>query len=266
MYNGNISRSSIVEMLILLRPVPRHLGTDWSWTDGSDGSTGGVACHSLDLVCFAILCLAGGGAGGTPQSDNHTPTSFHKHTTRRAAQRLDGTRRAVLPTVKTSQVTSPTLHSTPIHPLVVSMTKIISLLAAMAVVVKPTSAFVPSPSSSDARIASSATRTYASKNDDDDLVTDRRSAVFGLAGLAISPFVVLPPSPANARLEGVNKPELLPSEPGLNVIQVEKFLTKGQEKRVNEMLTSLEKDTGFRVKLLCQAYPRTPGERFVIAI
>lgn len=143
---------------------------------------------------------------------------------------------------------------------VVSMTKILSLFAAIALVAQPSSAFVQSPSSSATKITSSATRTPASKNDDDDLVTDRRSAVYGMAGLAISPFVVLPPSPANARLEGVNKPELLPSEPGLNVIQVEKFLTKGQERRVNEMLTSLEKDTGFRVKLLCQAYPRTPGE------
>jgi len=61
------------------------------------------------------------------------------------------------------------------------------------------------------------------------------------------------------KLEGVNKPELLPSEPELNVIQVEKFLTKGQEKRMDDLLTKLEKDTGWRVRVLCQAYPRTPG-------
>jgi len=145
------------------------------------------------------------------------------------------------------------------------MTKFLLFATAIAVVAQPSSAFVQSPSSSATKVTSSTTRTPASKSDDD-VVTDRRSAVYGLAGLAISPFVVLPPSPANARLEGVNNPDLLPSEPGLNVIQVEKFLTKGQEKKVNAMLTSLEKDTGFRVKLLCQAYPRTPGESICFCI
>ncbi|KAL7547854.1 hypothetical protein ACHAWF_011126 [Thalassiosira exigua] len=89
-------------------------------------------------------------------------------------------------------------------------------------------------------------------------VNSRRAAIGSLAGIAVSPFL-LPVLPANARLEGVNKPELLPSEPGLNVIQVEKFLTKGQEKRMNDLLTKLETDTGYRVRVLCQAYPRTPG-------
>jgi uncharacterized membrane protein YgcG len=40
---------------------------------------------------------------------------------------------------------------------------------------------------------------------------------------------------------------------------VEKFLTKGQEKRLDNLLSKLEKDTGWRVRVLCQAYPRTPG-------
>ena len=100
-----------------------------------------------------------------------------------------------------------------------------------------------------------------SNNDDGDITSQsitRRSAIYSLAGLTVSPLF-LPTLPASARLEGVNKPELLPSEPGLNVIQVEKFLTKGQEKRVNDLLTKLEADTGYRVRVLCQAYPRTPG-------
>jgi TPM domain len=67
------------------------------------------------------------------------------------------------------------------------------------------------------------------------------------------------PQPAVARLESVNRPDLLPSEKGLNVIQTEKFLTTGQAKRMNDMLANLEKDTGFRVKVLCQNYPNTPG-------
>ena len=67
------------------------------------------------------------------------------------------------------------------------------------------------------------------------------------------------PQTSQARLDPVDKPELLPAEPGQNVIQVEKFLTNGQMKRMNEQLGKLEADTGFRVKVLCQAYPNTPG-------
>ena len=52
---------------------------------------------------------------------------------------------------------------------------------------------------------------------------------------------------------------MLPAEKGLNVIQTEKFLTSGQARRINDMLGNLEKDTGFRVKVLCQNYPNTPG-------
>jgi uncharacterized membrane protein YgcG len=70
--------------------------------------------------------------------------------------------------------------------------------------------------------------------------------------------IVLPP-PANARLESVNRPDLLPKEPNQNVIQVEKFLTTGQARRLSELLSALERDTGYRVRVLCQAYPNTPG-------
>jgi len=59
-------------------------------------------------------------------------------------------------------------------------------------------------------------------------------------------------SPAWARLEAVNRPDLLPKESGLNVIQTEKFLTTGQAKRMNELLAALERDTGFRLRVLCQ--------------
>merc|ERR1712232_1279524 len=48
-------------------------------------------------------------------------------------------------------------------------------------------------------------------------------------------------------------------EQGMNVIQTEKFLTSGQAKRLNELLGNLERDTGFRLRILCQAYPNTPG-------
>jgi len=65
--------------------------------------------------------------------------------------------------------------------------------------------------------------------------------------------------PVQARLDPVNKPQLLPSEPGLNVIQTEKFLTTGEAKRMDAKLAKLERDTGYRVRVLCQAYPMTPG-------
>jgi hypothetical protein len=80
-----------------------------------------------------------------------------------------------------------------------------------------------------------------------------------LLSIASAGALVLVSQPSSARLEGINRPDLLPSQTGLNVIQVEKFLTTGQAKRMNDLLTSLEKDTGFRVRVLCQAYPNTPG-------
>eukprot|EP00270_Netrium_digitus_P016706 TRINITY_DN6032_c0_g3_i1.p1 TRINITY_DN6032_c0_g3~~TRINITY_DN6032_c0_g3_i1.p1 ORF type:complete len:264 (+),score=38.07 TRINITY_DN6032_c0_g3_i1:64-855(+) len=64
--------------------------------------------------------------------------------------------------------------------------------------------------------------------------------------------------PASARLEGVNKPELLPSE-FTEVIDVAGFLTEGQEKRLAEDIRRLEADTGFKLRILAQNYPQTPG-------
>ena len=87
--------------------------------------------------------------------------------------------------------------------------------------------------------------------------TISRREILSVASAGATMLVLSQPS--WARLEGVNRPDLLPSEPGLNVIQVEKFLTTGQAKRMNDLLTSLERDTGFRVRVLCQAYPNTPG-------
>lgn len=83
------------------------------------------------------------------------------------------------------------------------------------------------------------------------------SSIFSSSTLATA--LVLGPSSANARLESVNRPDLLPKEKGLNVIQTEKFLTSGQVKRMDQLLAALERDTGFRVRVLCQAYPNTPG-------
>lgn len=87
--------------------------------------------------------------------------------------------------------------------------------------------------------------------------SSRRSIISSIVAGSLA-FTALPKL-ASARLEAVNRPDLLPSEKGLNVIQVEKFLTSGQAKRLDNLVATLEKDTGFRVRILCQRYPNTPG-------
>ena len=63
---------------------------------------------------------------------------------------------------------------------------------------------------------------------------------------------------AEARLEGVNKPELLPKQ-YTPLIDVADFLTSGEEQRVVKTLERLERDTGVKLRVLCQNYPETPG-------
>lgn len=111
-------------------------------------------------------------------------------------------------------------------------------------------------------ISESSLRMSVRENHDE---MDRRSifsstakTIFSVASLMVAGESI-GAQPAFARLEAVNRPDLLPSESGLNVIQTEKFLTSGQEKRMNGQLAKLEQDTGFRVRVLCQAYPNTPG-------
>ncbi|CAL0316951.1 unnamed protein product [Lupinus luteus] len=57
---------------------------------------------------------------------------------------------------------------------------------------------------------------------------------------------------------GVNKPELLPQK-FTTVIDVAGFLSDGQEKRLAQEIIDLEKDTGFKLRVLAQNYPDTPG-------
>ncbi|KAI4349120.1 hypothetical protein L6164_009756 [Bauhinia variegata] len=57
---------------------------------------------------------------------------------------------------------------------------------------------------------------------------------------------------------GVNKPELLPKEFN-TVIDVAGFLSDGQEKRLATEIASLEQDTGYKLRVLAQNYPDTPG-------
>ena len=72
------------------------------------------------------------------------------------------------------------------------------------------------------------------------------------------------PAVASARPEGVNKPELLPpkrldgSTPKVIDVGVN-YLTKGQMKRLEQLIADLEKSAGWKVRVLAQQYPETPG-------
>lgn len=72
------------------------------------------------------------------------------------------------------------------------------------------------------------------------------------------PYVFLA-GPVQARLEGVNRPELLPSGPTTPVIDVAGFLTGGEESRIVQRADALERETGFKLRVLAQNYPETPG-------
>ncbi|KAK7277520.1 hypothetical protein RJT34_22534 [Clitoria ternatea] len=63
---------------------------------------------------------------------------------------------------------------------------------------------------------------------------------------------------AEAAKVGVNKPELLPKEFS-TVIDVAGFLSDGQEKRLAQEIAALEADTGYKLRVLAQNYPDTPG-------
>lgn len=77
------------------------------------------------------------------------------------------------------------------------------------------------------------------------------SSIFLASALAQSQIAL-------ARPEGVNRPDLLPKDL-VPVIDVANFLSRGQEKKAISSINELEKQTGYRLRLLCQSYPNTPG-------
>lgn len=85
----------------------------------------------------------------------------------------------------------------------------------------------------------------------------KRTGAAALSGAVA--LTLLVSGPAAARLEGVNRPELLPKEANVPVIDVAGFLTASEEKRLVTEVTNLEADTGVRVRVLAQNYPETPG-------
>lgn len=79
------------------------------------------------------------------------------------------------------------------------------------------------------------------------------------AALSIALSATLAVGSASARMEGVNKPELLPKGPVTTVIDVAGFLTDGEEARIKKEIAGLENDKGVRLRVLAQNYPETPG-------
>jgi len=85
----------------------------------------------------------------------------------------------------------------------------------------------------------------------------RQAAVGLLAGLVV--LGGAGPACAKRAMEGVNKPELLPKEPNVTVIDIAGFLTDGEEARLTREIAAIEQDTGVKLRVLAQNYPDTPG-------
>jgi hypothetical protein len=70
---------------------------------------------------------------------------------------------------------------------------------------------------------------------------------------------VVPAGAARAgRPEGVRRPDLLPAQ-WTPVIDLERWLAPGEERRLAERLVALEQKRGWKVRVLTQRYPVTPG-------
>ncbi|KAK9153916.1 hypothetical protein Sjap_001396 [Stephania japonica] len=90
-------------------------------------------------------------------------------------------------------------------------------------------------------------------------VADFRSKSLNLAlSTALALGFSLPINGIAEAKVGVNKPELLPKE-FATVIDVAGFLSDGQERRITKEIADLEKDTGYKLRVLAQNYPDTPG-------
>lgn len=112
--------------------------------------------------------------------------------------------------------------------------------------------------------ARSGVRTHASEFDYVHDESQQHTVVGSNRRAAMSRLLLLPvwglaASSVEARPEGVNKPELLPSGPVVSVIDLKGYLTKGQQKRAMARIQELEKATGYKLRVLTQSYPETPG-------
>ncbi|KAF3786924.1 Thylakoid lumenal 15-protein 2 [Nymphaea thermarum] len=101
--------------------------------------------------------------------------------------------------------------------------------------------------------------SLASPNPKSLFAEENRSRLIGwsLAGALALGLSLAGPDFADAKI-GVNKPALLPKEFS-PVIDVAGFLSPGQEIRLVQKIAELEKNTGYKLRILAQNYPDTPG-------
>eukprot|EP00879_Flechtneria_rotunda_P028823 GHRR01031053.1.p1 GENE.GHRR01031053.1~~GHRR01031053.1.p1 ORF type:complete len:143 (+),score=33.02 GHRR01031053.1:359-787(+) len=91
----------------------------------------------------------------------------------------------------------------------------------------------------------------------------KRAGAATMTGLLTLSILTSEAGVADARPAGVNRPELLPKEQ-TPVIDVAGFLTPSEEKRIIAEVRSLERDTGFKLRVLAQNYPETPGDHRLV--
>uniref|UniRef100_A0A7S3VPW7 TPM domain-containing protein n=1 Tax=Dunaliella tertiolecta TaxID=3047 RepID=A0A7S3VPW7_DUNTE len=103
-----------------------------------------------------------------------------------------------------------------------------------------------------------ASRDVASSNAKHQVMSTSAKLASATCGLALAASLCLP-GVSMARPEGVNRPDLLPKEQ-TPVIDVAGFLTPSEEARIRAEIESLELDTGFKLRVLAQNYPETPGK------
>jgi len=85
-----------------------------------------------------------------------------------------------------------------------------------------------------------------------------QKAASAAIAIAASASIAAGPALAAKGFEPVNNPQLLPKD-FQPVVDVAGFLTPGQVERLSKEVTSLEKATGIKVRVLSQAYPNAPG-------
>ena len=122
------------------------------------------------------------------------------------------------------------------------------------------------PSTRRDRAVSRASRAAGARsNDARDVSSERfRARVanalrVGACALCASAAMLTTADIADARLEGVNNPQLLPEGETQKVIDVAGYLGKSDVARLTREVENLERDTGLKLRVLAQAYPRTPG-------
>lgn len=85
-----------------------------------------------------------------------------------------------------------------------------------------------------------------------------RRAVLNLTALSAIGSALYPGKARAGRPEGVNRPELLPAE-FTTVLDYENFLARGEEERLVSKIADLETKSGYKLRVLTQRFPQTPG-------